>query len=1565
MSRSIDHRTVEMNFNNRQFESGIKDSLGSLADLKKGLEFGNDRSLTDLNNGLGGIGDAVDQIASKFSLLGIIGVTALMKITDAAIDAGVALVKSLTVAPLADGFSKYEQKTEAIQTIMNATGLELEAVNEQMDKLLWFTDETSFRFVDMVTNIGKFTGAGVGLDVAVDAMQGIATWSALSGANVETTSRAMYMMSNAISQGSMRLLQWRSLENANLATVEFKQTLIDTARELGTLDKAGKTTKGTLVDIANLPNTLHEDWATTDVLLSALEKYGGAATKIYEYATAHGITASQAMREMGLDIENLGVRGFKAAQEAKTFTEAVEAVKDAVSTGWMVTAEHIFGDYHEAVELWTDLTEALWDVFAAGGEARNELLAEWKELGGRDDLVDAFWNIWEAVEKIAGAIGEAFREIFPAMTAERLFAITEALREFTERLIISDETAGYLKETFKGVFAVLSIFKQIIGAIFKVVGSLLRVLWPAGDGLLMISAALGRWVAGIDEALKSSRILETIVEGLGGVFQTIGEWIANAVLGLGYFVTSLAGVERGVEGFSTFADKLTRFFKDLSYLFKGIFSGDLQLIIESFWHVIAAIFGENIADVLTDFVESILYSESKVLGVFASMGSAAEKFAGGAGLALYNLKWSWHAFREGYATGETEMVTGTLTAFATMGNAVFLFSERLKLSLGNARWAWHAFKEGYQTGETEMTSTSLTLFAKLGNALFLFTEKIKAFLAAITLQDVLEVIRTIISGGLMVVIGRFIHSLTNITSSVGDFTEGITDILDELKGVLVSYQTQLKAGALLKIAIAVGILVLSLIALSMVDPEKLAAALVAMSLAFAQLLGAMAILNNVMSFTGGYGKSILALIAMSVAIVLLVGAVKKLSKIDPDAAMNGVVVIAALAGILVGLSRYLDKNTATMARAALGFMIFGASLYLLIGAIKLLGKMDTAVLTKGLIGVSALMAGIVLFVNNLQNTGLKPSTALIFIGLAIALRILAKAVKEIGSLPLGELAKGLIGLGGALGMLVIAINNLPVKGLVGAGVGIVILSVGLLILSKALKSFGGMDWATIVRGLFALGGSLLILAVALNAMRSTIPGAIALGLVAAGLWLLVPVLALLGVIPLKQIGIALLALAGIFVVLGLAGFILAPLGPMLLVLAAAFALVGAAMYLIGAGMLKFALGLTALTVLGAAGVAAVTALVMGVVELLPKIIAKIGESLMIMLHMLIEAGPLFFQTWVVLFSSLVDALIQTIPKAVEGVLLLIVTVMEKVLEQMPRIVDLGIKFVLALIQGCVERTPQMVRAGIDLILAFIRGIASKLPDIIDTAFKVIIRFINGLAEAIRTNSKALSNAVANLIWAIIQAIFNMMGSITQVGKNIVSGLITGIKSMATALANAARNAVKGALDAAKRLLGINSPSTVFAEIGRNTGQGLIIGMKSMAGGVETASENLGKTAVSSLKDSFSRISDILESDVDLTPTITPVLDMEEVKKDLKSAFDETQGLNVSTSADNASDISNLARKRINEEDGEGGSHTDNTDNSTLSITNHYHVRSDSDIRKISQDLRDVLDRYNLAKGVPA
>ena len=458
----------------------------NLALIKVPAFAGAHRGLQDLTAAagkfhLGGMASAIEGVSAKFVALSTIAITALANITNKAVDAGLNIAKALTIQAPKSGFEEYELKLGAIQTIMAGSGESLAVVNDKLQELNEYSDQTIYSFRDMTQNIGKFTNAGVSLDLSVASIKGIANAAALSGANAEEASRAMYNFSQALSAGHVKLIDWKSIELANMATKEFKTQLLDSAVAAGTLtqdiDGMYKTLEGTPVSATKGFNeSLEEQWLTSEALTATLAKYSDATTDI-------------------------GARATAAASDVKTFTQMLSTIAESAGSGWAQTFEIIFGDLENAKRLWTRVNDLIGGALADSANARNELLQGWADLGGRLYLIEAFFMVADALEDILREIGEAFREFVPPMTAERLKDMTQSLDEFARYLVPSRDTLDKVREIAEGFFAALEIGWVILKETIDLFKDLAAEVLPSGEGIFNMAEGVGTFLKELNDKL--------------------------------------------------------------------------------------------------------------------------------------------------------------------------------------------------------------------------------------------------------------------------------------------------------------------------------------------------------------------------------------------------------------------------------------------------------------------------------------------------------------------------------------------------------------------------------------------------------------------------------------------------------------------------------------------------------------------------------------------------------------------------------------------------------------------------------------------------------------------------------------------------------------------------------------------------------------------------------------------------------------------------------------------------------------------------------------------------------
>ena len=563
-SGNVDEHVVKMTFDNKQFEKNAQQSLDTVEKLKSSMNFeatvkGLDKledGVAQSNKALDSLNDSVDKIKDRFSNLGIIGVTALQNITNSAINLGKQMVKSLTINPIQSGFNEYELKMNSMKTIVASTGESVQTVNKYLNELNKYSDETIYSFSDMTSNIGKFTNAGVDLKTAVNAIKGVSSEAALAGANANEASRAMYNFSQALSAGYVKLIDWKSIENANMATKDFKQNLIDTAVALGKVKKQGDMYVSTTKNMngktsaafnatKNFNDSLAHQWMTTDVLTTTLEAYShdlikskselasmtSEQRKAYEQEKKQyeqdmkrkGFTDKQIKR-----YEQLGHKAMQAAKEINTFSKMVDTLQEAVQSSWAATSEYIFGTLDQAKKLWTNLEQSIEKVIMAHNNLRNEVLKDWNQLGGRSALIKSFQNIGSSIESVFKPIKEAFLGVFKPFEevgglGKNLEALTERFKNFTAGLKLTDQESNDLRETFKGLFIILKDAMDTIKKVGSVVINIVKTVFrPIIDILLKIGSTISKVVQIVD---YSVRVVITIVKTLYDYFIGINKTI--------------------------------------------------------------------------------------------------------------------------------------------------------------------------------------------------------------------------------------------------------------------------------------------------------------------------------------------------------------------------------------------------------------------------------------------------------------------------------------------------------------------------------------------------------------------------------------------------------------------------------------------------------------------------------------------------------------------------------------------------------------------------------------------------------------------------------------------------------------------------------------------------------------------------------------------------------------------------------------------------------------------------------------------------------------------------------
>ena len=412
MSREVDQRVVEMRFDNAQFEKNTRESIKTLDRLQEKLQFKDvDKGFENIEKAQRNVNfdemeGALDTLKVKFNALDVMAVAALTNITNKIVDTGERLVKSLSVDQVASGWNKYTEKISNVQTIMNATGESIDNVNGYLNKLMWYSDETSYSFSEMTSALSQMTAAGGDIKKMIPMIMGIANATADAGKTGFAFQSTIRNLTQSYSAGHLQLQDWKSLNLMGTATKALKQELIDTAVEMGKL-KEGEVT------IATFESTLSNKWADTKVMEKTFEKYASMMEAAYDMVQQNpGMTSSEALEKLSGQYGELAERAALAAQQATSFEQAIDSTKDAVSSSWMKVFETFFGNKEEATETWTELANRLYDIFVPSIDALNERLKEgldtgWKQLNDKlGDQAETYDTVLQKVALASGAVTE-------------------------------------------------------------------------------------------------------------------------------------------------------------------------------------------------------------------------------------------------------------------------------------------------------------------------------------------------------------------------------------------------------------------------------------------------------------------------------------------------------------------------------------------------------------------------------------------------------------------------------------------------------------------------------------------------------------------------------------------------------------------------------------------------------------------------------------------------------------------------------------------------------------------------------------------------------------------------------------------------------------------------------------------------------------------------------------------------------------------------------------------------------------------------------------------------------
>lgn len=1311
MSTEIEQRVVQMRFDNQQFESGTKTTMSTLEKLKSSLKFDNVKnSFSSIAQGFGKISDSmkkvdtegfksnVESVRVKFSALEVFAVTALQRISNFAITAGKNLVSAFAIDPITDGFKEYELKMSSIRTIMSSTGADLQTVKRYLEELNTYSDKTIYSFSDMTENIGKFTNAGVDLETAVKAIQGVSNLAAVSGANANEASRAMYNFAQALSAGHVKLIDWKSIENANMATVEFKNLLLESAVAAGTLRKEGdgmyrvltKNANGTemkeLINATTMFNdSLQYQWMTTDVLIGTLGDYADVNTEI-------------------------GKKAMEAATEVTTFTGMMDALKEAAGSGWATTWELIIGDLEQAKALWTSINNVVSEWIENFSKRRNDILQTWNALGGREDLLKGLSNIFKNLGNILGAVGRAFREVFPRLTGYKLVEFTEGFKNLTEKLMLSENTLDGITNIFKSFFKIIEVGVSVLTLPLKFIPALLSGFKVLVD----IVAKLGGGFSGISYAVMkfftSTNVVEKVADNLAWVLGGLVDIVQNLLNKLNIPMT-FQGLMKAIPPFEKIRDA-ARIAKDAVVEFVSTLIDRLQ---NADWVGAKKV----VTDTFDGIKESAVNAKDSVIEKMGDAGVAIENTFS---KAYQNLKNTFSKISSSIKNfiNETdwdkvvEYLGGLVASKFFLDIAVFV--KKIGGFIENIGGSVDKFMEG-MAKFGQVAESAAGILDSVKDSLVGYQKNLKAD----------RLIKIAIAIGIL---AASVYTLCQVDSSK------LLPVLGTIGGLFIELTAAFIAidkfggfgkGTLGLIGLATALLLLTKAVKSLAgtDTKDMFVAIGGI----AALMVAIGGYSAAMKVIGGdITKSAVGLVAFAVAIIVLTEAVQKLIGLPADKLAIALTGIIALSTSVALSTKILGKTNSE--KGAVKLLAFASSVKTLAKAAVILADLSWEQLAKGLTGVGALLAELAIF-SRLVSDKAMISTAIGMGILAGALLALIIPLKLYTVIQWPVLIDGLAKIGTTLAVLGLSLRAFP-NNVPSIGAGLVIVGGALLLITQALQTMYGVKLWDMIKALGLLGGSLYILATALKAMNGTLMGSAALSVAAVGLVILAQALEDIGEVVDggHMVGI-IISLAAALGVLVAAAWALAPVSGVLLTIAAALGIMSASVLVVGLGLTAVAAGITALGV----SLAGVGLSIGGVISAVAVAFTKVFEYILSVL-------PTIGRTIVKTFEAIAEEMIGAAPTIFKAMSVIMVNLLKAIGEIIPQLAETALAVIDGVLGALANHIESIVVNVVKILIGLIRGISVHLPELIDETLKLLVALFEGIFDALaRIDFESITQAI--------------------------------------------------------------------------------------------------------------------------------------------------------------------------------------------------------------------------------
>lgn len=1489
MSKTIDQKVVEMRFDNVQFEKGIAQSTNSINNFKKTLDFGDITSSSNLKSvqdGFGSLNVSIDQSSNAFSALEQIAIGALRSIGAGVVDLGVQLANDL-VNNIKAGYARYEEMMASTQTIMYALrdewddqGAEMEFVNGQLDKLNWFTDETSYNLSDMTNNIGKFVAAGIPLEDAVEDMMGIANWAALSGQNAETASRAMYNLSQAMGMGKLTVMDWKSIENANMATREFKNVAIQTGLAMGTLygefgeyvygfDQYGHEIE---VTADTFRSTLAGGWLDKDVLSATLAQYGEFASDLNYYAENTGIETTKLLEyleqakndglfEMDIDAEQdwfeqffkdknydtdqmellgemltnltsdyyeLGFAAFRAAQESKTFTDSLDYTKDAITTAWMSIFQNIFGNYLESKELWTEVSEWMYQLMVRPVEELGEMFDTLYNIGGFDYLKQALTNIVELVIQVKSAINDGFGNVFgnSEEKARPLLYLFEKIYDFTEKIKLIDwpwySDTGNLTKAGESIARIFDRLLTNINAIkIAIQGAWEKIfpkeINPAADSLTDKIRQAAEWLEKLSEKFlindERAKKLERAFAGLFAIFDILKEFVLAVCEGFGMFEVSAEGAGDGILDFAaSIGDYLVSvrdWIKENDVFRNGVkaivdFIKDIPNKLEA---ASQALFNMSLSELWETIKAGALSAWEAIKNFFTNLPVYAEQ----ASQALFNMSLSelWENIKQ-----------GAITAWETIKDIFSKIRDLFTGDGGEGGSVSDAMPSGEDAEPTETFGDKIVkvlqwikdTWTEVKPYIDEFIDTIKNGLSNIEWPSFKEVGNFVkelsslgIISGIAALIWRFVVSLNKLEKDKKKIVKSIQYMFTSIGDAAKALKKNIQAQTFKTIATAILELAAAIFILALLPTEKLVLSSFIIVLLFSELAEVFNIITSIKTDEKKLKQITNVIDALAVVLAVMIAGIFLIAtQMDLDSAIVAAAIIALLLLEVAVILAVFDQIRGNEKKAKQVEEMIGtvALVIVAIGAALMLATLFGTPETIGMAGL--VMMGMLLvigmFLLNLDKIKVteKKVDSLVKVIYSVAVLIAAMGAALMLATMGGADWTQLVAAGGAMAAMMlsvaVALKIMPsgdkIKEMAAA---LTICSIAFVLIGAALAiaTSSGADWTQLAVAGTIMAGMLLAMALAFKLMPDSskiIQSAAALAIAGAGILILASALAILGGMNLEQIGLALLALLGALVLVLAAGFAASYIGPGLIMLGVAFALIGAGALMASAGLWLIAQALETIFNLNPEGINTMMLALTTFFDALPGIASNVGSAIGSLFSGLassitsnaatLEQG--LTDLWMIFintFTTVAPAIVNAIGVLLQSILTMLIALWPSVEEFLLMAGETALKILQQTLEGflniLIAIWPQieqfLLMAGETALKLAEQVIVGTLQILIETTpmlFDLLRAILDGIIGIVEEYTPRITELFFNLVETTLQTTLDHIGTIVSLAVQI-------------------------------------------------------------------------------------------------------------------------------------------------------------------------------------------------------